>query len=72
MHWVRYIRRESVVAMLFQDDFEVAESAFERPFCENCDKRAYQVWFSDILYLGQTDSSFLLRFFQFKNHCSLV
>ena len=30
MHWVKYIRRESVVAVLFksEDDFEVAESAF--------------------------------------------
>ena len=56
-----------------QDDFESCWIGFSSGhFVKNCDKRAYQVWFSDILYFGQTDSSFLLQFSQFENDCSLV
>ena len=69
MHWVKYIR-ESVVAVLFKTILELLNQLFEWHFVKSCDKRAYQVWFSDILYLSQTDSSFLLQFSQFVK-CSL-
>ena len=47
---------------VYHSFMKVPNRLFERPFWVNTsyDKFAYPMWFSGILYLGQTDSSFLL------------